>query len=314
MEIEKIVLVVRPTRLEENLRRHNTKLQAKFFIQSRGQSFEDYEKEDSNYHNSRDDISQYIPKGIKLQIIDRDFLPNFVFGPNDAVIALGQDGLVVNIAKYLNGQPIIAVNPDPERFDGILLPFQTQDIGNAIQSVLKDTAELKEITMAKASLNDGQELFAFNDFFIGPKTHTSARYMIRYRDYAERQSSSGVIISTPAGSTGWLSSVFNMAEGMMGTESGRKGGRRKNRAEQSRVMEWDEKKLIFAVREPFRSKWSEADLVTGEIQEEEELILESLMPESGVLFSDGMINDFIDFNSGSIVKISLAEKTTRLVV
>lgn len=314
MEIEKIVLVVRPTRLEENLRRHNTKQQAKFFIQSRGQSFEDYEKEDSNYHNSRDDISQYIPKGIKLQIIDRDFLPNFVFGPNDAVIALGQDGLVVNIAKYLNGQPIIAVNPDPERFDGILLPFQTQDIGNAIQSVLKDTAELKEITMAKASLNDGQELYAFNDFFIGPKTHTSARYMIRYRDYAERQSSSGVIISTPAGSTGWLSSVFNMAEGMMGTESVRKGGRRMNRAEQSRVMEWDEKKLIFAVREPFRSKWSEADLVTGEIQEEEELILESLMPESGVLFSDGMINDFIDFNSGSTVKISLAEKTTRLVV
>ena len=311
MEIEKIVLVVRPTRLEENLRRHNTKLQAKFFIQSRGQSFEDYEEEDSNYHHSRDDISQYIPKDIKLQIIDRDFLPNFVFGPNDAVIALGQDGLVVNIAKYLNGQPIIAVNPDPERFDGILLPFQTQDIGNAVQSLLKNQAEMKEITMAKASLNDGQELYAFNDFFIGPKTHTSARYMIRYREFAERQSSSGVIISTPAGSTGWLSSIFNMAEGMTGSSS---GGRRRGKAGRERTMEWNEKRLVFAVREPFRSNWSGADLVTGEILSEEELILESLMPESGVIFSDGMINDFIDFNSGSAVRISLADKTTKLVV
>ncbi len=314
MEIEKIVLVVRPTRLEENLRRHNTKLQAKFFIQSRGQSFEDYEEEDSNYHNSRDDISQYIPKDIKLQIIDRDFLPNFVFGPNDAVIALGQDGLVVNIAKYLNGQPIIAVNPDPERFDGILLPFQTQDIGNAVQSVLNNKAEIKEITMAKASLNDGQELYAFNDFFIGPKTHTSARYMIRYREFAERQSSSGVIISTPAGSTGWLSSIFNMAEGMTGTSSGRRKGSRNGKSGRERTMEWNEKRLVFAVREPFRSNWSGADLVTGEILDEEELILESLMPESGVIFSDGMINDFIDFNSGSAVRISLADKTTKLVV
>ena len=40
-----------------------------------------------------------------------------------SVVTLGQDGLVANTAKYVGAQPIVAVNPEPGRFDGILLPF-----------------------------------------------------------------------------------------------------------------------------------------------------------------------------------------------
>jgi NAD kinase len=307
MEIDKIVLVIRSTRLEENIKRFNTKSQAKFFVQSRGQSFDDYEQEDSNYQAARDLVEHLIPKGIKLQIIDRTFLPNFVFGPKDLVITLGQDGLVVNTAKYLNGQYVVAVNPDPARFDGILLPFQVQDLEKILPKILEDQFSHKNITMGKMSLNDGQVLYAFNDFFVGAKSHISSRYTIHFNQMTERHSSSGIIISTPAGSTGWLSSVFNMTKGVSKFQGS-------SLTWNQSKLNWDDQKMIFVVREPFKSNWSGSDLVTGEILPNLEIVIESLMPEQGVIFSDGMETDFIDFNSGATARIGIAEKITKLVV
>ncbi len=307
MEIDKIVLVIRSTRLEENIKRFNTKSQAKFFVLSRGQSFDDYEKEDSNYQTARDSVEHLIPKGIKLQIIDRTFLTNFVFGPKDLVITLGQDGLVVNTAKYLNGQFLVAVNPDPARFDGILLPFRVPDLADILPKIQEDKFSYKNITMGKMSLNDGQVLYAFNDFFVGAKSHISSRYTLHFNQKSERHSSSGIIISTPAGSTGWLSSVFNMTNGVSKYQGSNVNWNQSK-------LNWDDQKMIFVVREPFKSNWSGSDLVTGEILPNLEIVIESLMPEQGVIFSDGMETDFIDFNSGATARIGIAEKITKLIV
>lgn len=41
----------------------------------------------------------------------RGDLDRFLFEPDDIVLALGQDGLVANVAKYLDGQPVIGSNP-----------------------------------------------------------------------------------------------------------------------------------------------------------------------------------------------------------
>lgn len=82
-----------------------------------GGSFEDYEDAHKQYHVSLDKLKKLMPLDIKYQIIEKSFLPNFLFGPNNLVVCIGQDGLVINTAKYLKNQLIIAVNPDPERFD-----------------------------------------------------------------------------------------------------------------------------------------------------------------------------------------------------
>ena len=82
---------------------------------------------------------------------------------------------------------------------------------HAIERVLAGKYNYEMVTMAETELNDGQKLLAFNDFFIGPSSHTSARYEITFDGHSENHSSSGIIVSTGAGSTGWLSSLFNMA-------------------------------------------------------------------------------------------------------
>jgi hypothetical protein len=125
-------------------------------------------------------------------------------------------------------------------------------------------------------------------------------------DRAEPQSSSGLIISTGAGSTGWLSSVVNMAEGFARWT----GGGLQHRLQ----LAWEDRRLVWVVREPFRSKQSGADLVAGLLDQGNELVIESLMPSGGVIFSDGVESDFLEFTSGTIARVGVARQRARFVV
>jgi hypothetical protein len=149
-------------------------------------------------------------------------------------------------------------------------------------------------------------MLAFNDFFIGSRTHVSARYTLEADGRIESQSSSGVLVATGAGSTGWLSSLFNMAEGI----SRRFGGHEPQRPE----LSWEDRRLVWAVREPFRSRHSGAELVAGELDRDDELVVGSQMPTDGVIFSDGVETDFLEFASGAIARFSVSSQRARLVV
>jgi hypothetical protein len=213
---------------------------------------------------------------------------------------------VANAAKYVQGQPIVAVNSNPGIFDGILLPYLPAGARKAVGTVLEGKARLLEVTMAEAGLGDGQKLLAFNDLFIGPRTHVSARYQISWQGRSEPQSSSGVLVSTGAGSTGWLSSVFNMARGVDRLTGGTAGpGIR---------LSWQDPRLLFVVREPFISRHSAAEIVAGMVEPGQPLTLESLMPSGGVIFSDGIESDYLNFNSGAVVQVRTAQQKARLVV
>jgi NAD kinase len=304
--IERAVVVTRRTRLEELIARFNTKAQAKFYIEHAGANFVEYELEHATYQLAIDTITSALQKELKVQVIDRSFVPNFLFPPDAVIVTAGQDGLVANTAKYVGGRPIVAINPDPLRFDGLLLPFSTTDFMIAVELVTRGKAVLQNVTMAEVRLQDSQRLLAFNDFFIGAKSHVSARYAIRHGGHSEEHSSSGVLVSTGAGSTGWMSSVFNMARGVTQTFG--------SRSEVSLRLPWDTPKLVFVVREPFISRTSGARIVAGEIEAGSALSIESHMPQGGVIFSDGVESDFLQFNSGAIAAIGVAPERAQLVV
>jgi NAD kinase len=304
---EKIVLVTRKTRLEGLVDRFNTRSQARFYIEHSGGNFGLYEQEHETYQAALDSLRRALEGLGKLQVIERAYLTNFLFSQTDLVVTIGIDGLVVNTAKYLDGQPVIAVNPDPAHIDGVLLPFNVANAPAAVKQVLAGKANFRLISMAQATLNDGQALLAFNDLFIGVKSHTSARYHIRSAGQEENQSSSGIIVSTGAGSTGWLSSLFNMANGVQAS-FGDPAQRLK-----APSLAWEADQLIFVVREPFLSKSSGASIVCGAVTSAAPLVLESQMPEGGVIFSDGIESDYLAFNAGSTATIGLSPHKTRLV-
>jgi hypothetical protein len=305
----KIILVTRKTPLDELIVRYNTKDQARFVIESQDADFQDYIDEHELYYQQRQEAERVLKSISRVQMIDRDYLQNFIFGKNDTVITLGQDGLAANTLKYLDGQKLIGVNPDPARWDGVLLPFIVDDLTKIVAETFAQSRPIKEVTMAQATLNNGQVLHAVNDLFIGPKSHFSARYEISIGEKKENHSSSGIIVSTGLGSTGWLASLMTGATRITSALT------RKNlELKQKTAIPWDSKYLYYTVREPFPSNATRTDLVFGKIQQKDQLTLKSHIPERGVIFSDGIESDFLNFNAGTEVKISVANKTGMLVV
>jgi hypothetical protein len=309
---DKLVLVTRRTRLEELLDRFGTRGQARFYLEHSGGDFAAYQAEDDTYRRALDRLQTDLQLGLKVQRLDRGLLPTYLFGPGDLVVTAGQDGLVANTAKYALEQPIVAVNPDPERFDGVLLPFGVAVARRAVVSTLEGRARVRHVSLARVTLDDGQHLLAFNDLFVGARTHVSARYRLRVGDgAAETQSSSGVLISTGAGSTGWLSSVFNMARGvvmLLGEDDHAIGSLR------APSLDWEDRRLIYVVREPFRSRHSQVCLTAGVLEAGTELLIESQMGTGGVIFSDGVEADFLGFDAGRVARIGLAPEQAHLVV
>lgn len=303
---KKLVIVTRKTRLQELVERFNTRSQAKFYIEHAGGDFADYEREHDAYRASLEVLRRSLDFELPQQLVDRSLIPTFQFQKEDVVVTLGQDGLVANTAKYVGAQPIVAVNPEPSRFDGILLPFLPDEARSAVVQVVESRAKIHEVTLAEVKLDDGQRLLAFNDLFIGARSHVSALYRITYGKKSEVQSSSGVLVSTGAGSTGWMSSVFNMASGVARFCGGA--------PVKSVRMPWEDRRLLYVVREPFVSRHSEAGIVAGMLQSGEGLVLESLMPSGGAVFSDGMESDFLQFSSGAIARVHAAEQRAHLVV
>ncbi len=305
MSTEYAIIVKNKTRLELLIERFNTKAQAKFYIERLGGNFDDYEIENDIFQNSLQSLQIQLSKVIKNKIVERNFVPSFIFSENQIIIVIGQDGLVANTAKYSKNIPIIAVNPDKERFDGVLLPFDISNFIGGVENVITNKYNSKTMRFAEAKLNDGQRILAFNDLFIGASTHISAKYKITYNNNIEEQSSSGLIVSTPAGSTGWLSSIFNMSYGITNMfEKNLKPKRPKLK----------DNELLFAIREPFQSVRTQIGITSGIIKNQNNLTIESLMPTSGVIFSDGVESDFLRFNSGAIATIGIAKETAKIVI
>lgn len=307
--MNKIVIVSQKTRLQELIERFNTKEQAQFYVENLGGSFQDYIDEDKEYTENLDFVKKSAEQSARVSLIDKSFLPTYIFGPADLVICVGRDGLVCNTMKYLSEtNPVIGINPDPSRWEGVVLPFSSRDLIWLLPYYFLSEKVLpsKKITFAHAKLQNGQELYAANDIFVGPSSHISARYDIHYRGETESQSSSGIIISTGLGQSGWYKSIV----------AGINGGARflQMNEKEYTPLDWDDNALSFAVREPYPSVSTKVGIVMGKIEGIEALKIRSNMPEKGVIFSDGVEEDYIEFSSGAEVTITVADKKGNLIL
>lgn len=295
--LPRVVLVTRPTPLDEFLNRLGTRGQVEFFLRSRGQSIERYEEEHDRFSGALAEVLTAIPAEQRRVRVDRDELDRFVFAPDDLVLVIGQDGLVANVAKYLDRQLVVGINSDPERFDGVLCRHQPGDVQPLLQSVIHGRGHLglERRTMARAIREDGEELIALNEIFVGHRSHQSARYSLTIRGQSERQSSSGLIIATGTGATGWARSIA-----------------RQRRIETLPLPE--EPRLSWFVREPFPSVATGTSLDHGVIAPGETIEVTSEMGTGGVLFADGIESDWLDFLDGNQLNVRLATRTLDLVV
>jgi len=288
------VLVTRETELAALLARHGTRGQVEFYLSSRGQSFEEVEARDVTQARAIAAAKTAIPAEWSLAEVERADLNRFLFFPNDIVVALGQDGLVANLSKYLDGQPVIGVTPSPEVGEGILTPHAVTGLPDLLRRTAEEDVDAEARAMVEARVAGGDRLLALNELFIGHRSHQSARYDLRFAGEGEFQSSSGMIVSTGTGLSGWARSI------MAATQTAFDFG-------------CEEAKAAFFAREPWPSRVSGDRLRSGVIEGSGTLDVVSRMGEGGVVFADGIEQDFLRFDWGAEVTVGVAEARLRLI-
>lgn len=292
----RVVVLSRPTEWDDLLAAQGTPGQAGFFLKQRGQDLAAVTRAHERQHAALAAVDAAIPLKWRRCRITRADLTRFLFEPDDLVIAVGQDGLVVNAARYLDGQPLIGVNPDPARYDGVLVRHDAGAVAGLLSTAAAGRARLERRTMVEARLSDGQRLRALNEIFVGHTSHQSARYTLRWGERAERQSSSGLIVSTGTGLTGWARSIL-----------GQRGGA-------APTLAADAPQLLFLVREAFPSVATGTSLVHGDLHRGQALTIASEMNTGGVVFGDGIEDDRLSLPWGELVHIGVADTAFSLVV
>jgi NAD kinase len=293
--VPRVVVVTRASEYAALLARHGTEPQVRFFLEQRGQTLDAVRRRHDRWNSALDAVSQAIPPDWRRARVNRPELSRFLFEPGDLVVAAGQDGLVANLAKYLRGQLVLGINPDAEQFDGILVPHPPGRAKKLLAGMAAGRAEVEERTMVSARLDDGQSLLALNEIFVGHRSHQSARYRLRLGNREERQSSSGLIVATGTGATGWARSI---------------NGERAHPLQLPKPTDWA---LAMFVREPFPSIVTGTSLDGGLVNGHGQLEIVSEMDDGGVVFGDGIEDDRLDFAWGMHLRVEVAEQRLRLV-
>ncbi len=290
------VVVRRPTEFDELIARHGTLGQAAFFLSTRGRHIEEVEDRHRRQLAAITAVTASLPLEWRRGMVERSDLPRFLFSPDDLIIVVGQDGLVANVAKYLNGQPVIGVNPDPDRNPGVLVPFSPHAAAQLLQRVADPRLlPVQARTMVQADLDDGQSLLALNEVFVGPMSHQTARYTLTLADgKSERQASSGVIVSTGTGATGWCRSISL------------------ERRSALRLPDPAEERLTWFVREAWPSPATGTELTEGSLDAQTSLYL-SVESDRLVVFGDGIEADFVVASWGQRIQVHESSLKLRLV-
>jgi NAD kinase len=291
------VLVHRRTELQELLQRHGTRGQAAFFLETRGRRIEDVEDRHHAVQAAITAATSAIPVDWYRGLVERDDLPRFLFAPGDIIVAVGQDGLVANIAKYLDGQVVIGINPEPGRNPGVLVPHPPGAAAALLAAAASPHASerAERHAMVEAVTDDRQRLAALNEIYIGQASHQAARYTLALPGgHGEQQASSGLIVSTGTGATGWSRSAWLERKSTLALPAPA------------------DRRLTWFVREAWPSPATGTTLTEGDLTGEQSLTV-TAESDQLVLFGDGIEADATPLAWGQSATIHLATQTLQLL-
>lgn len=291
----RVVLVHRRTEYDELLARHGSPGQAAFFLSTRGRDIEEVRRRHEGQLEAMRQVSALIPVSWRRGDVERGDLAQYLFTPEDVVVVVGQDGLVPNVAKYLTDQPVVGVDPEPGVNPGVLVRHRAADAGALMVEAAGGAAAVVGLTMVQAVSDDGQSLLALNEVFVGHPSHQTARYTVEVPGSGrERQASSGLVIGTGTGATGWCSSIW------------------RERRSGLRLPGPRESSLAWFTREAWVSPTTGGELTEGIVDD----VPLQVTVESNrlVAFGDGIEEDRLELGWGQRVTVGVAERRLRLVV
>ncbi len=182
----------------------------------------------------------------------------------DLVLSVGGDGTLLEVSRYAGNTPVLGANSDPVRSTAFFCAADRSTIGPCLEALLNDTLALTSLARLQLAINDRVlPFYALNDVLI---SHVNPAAMTAY-DLAiggecERQKSSGIWLSTAAGSTAGI------------------------RAAGGHVLPLHSRKRQYLVREPYAGNGQPYHLLRGLIPPDIPIEVTSRM-RRGRVFIDG---------------------------
>lgn len=227
---------------------------------------------------------------INFQLYNRDKLNKSHFKNKHLVIAVGGDGTFLRAAHFIDRQLLFGVNPDMKNKEGFFMKSNKKDFEKKLKMIIGGDAKIKKLPRLEAFVNNKKiETPALNEFFIGArKSYHAAKYILQIGDRKERHKSSGILITTPAGSYAWAKSCC------------------------SKVMPLDSKNFQFVVREPYEgSVFKNYELKYGILDKNQHIDIISEMLD-GIIVADSVSKEY-SFNNRRKAVIKLSDNCLNAV-
>ncbi len=182
----------------------------------------------------------------------------------DLVVAVGGDGTVLDVSHKVIGVPMIGINSDPERSVGYFCADNAAGAAAVFQRFADGTSRSTRLHRIALTVDGVRHPYpCMNDLLVtNGNPAMMSRYLLSDGESAERHSSSGIWISTPAGSTAGIRSA---------------GGT---------VLPLDGPLLQYLVREPYATGQARYPMLRGVRYLHEGFNIRSLM-DGGMIYMDG---------------------------
>lgn len=228
---------------------------------------------------------------INYDIAVREKLKGSYFRNKDLILAVGGDGTFLITSHFIFDEtPLIGLNSDPSCREGFFMVTLKKDFDRKLKKILKGDYKVKKLHRLEAFVDDRRiSELALNEFYVASaKAYHTARYDFTIKGKRERQKSSGVLVSTAAGSYAWIKSA---------------GGKE---------IPLYSDKLEYLIREPYRGRTAaKCSLVKGVLNKNERVVIEFEIGK-GVIIADSTGKEH-KFDARQKVTIKISNKPLNVI-
>jgi NAD+ kinase len=225
-----------------------------------------------------------------IEVEEQKGFPTQVVEGFDLVIAVGGDGMVLGVSHAVrHAIPVLGVNSAPSFSVGYLSGCTADALLETLDAL--ESGALEPLDVQRLQLRVGDRVIAepvLNDLlFCADNPAMMSRYLLMWPDGQEVQRSSGVWISTPAGSTSALASA---------------GGP---------ILPLVAKQFAFLVREPYAPPGASVRFRSAVLSEHQSLAIECRTLHASVFLDGSHRRHPVAF--GEVLKVGLHPAPLRLV-
>jgi len=211
------------------------------------------------------------------------------FANYNFIISIGGDGTLLEAARHMKNQLLLGVNSDPKWSIGRLCSTSSKDFSKDLDSILRGQFRIQILNRLQLKIKGCPDsINILNDILICHKNPAAmSRYRITCKGKSEEQKSSGVWISTAAGSTGAIHSA------------------------DAKSLPLGSKKYAYKARELYTNKKTKYRFRGGALTPPETIKFTSLMKD-GIIYADGC-HKKIPFPIGKKATLSLSHEPLRVI-